>query len=84
MRLVAAALGGYLLSSGAAIVLALLLPGNRADAVVWAVLCSYLLYALVIIWVFAQRSLANVWLVLLVLNVVLGGLVYLLTNGELL
>lgn len=58
-RVLAAALGGYGLSALAMADLALLLPRlgvGRAEAVLTATLCSFVLYTVVAVWVFSPRS----------------------------
>jgi len=67
-RVVLAAVGGYLLSSLAVIVLALLLSRllamPRADALLTAMLWSFVFYAVAIMYVFAARSVLRAALVL--------------------
>jgi hypothetical protein len=60
-RVLAAIVVGYLLSSLATALLAHLLPGTPADAVLMATMLSFTLYVVIILWVFAARSTARVW-----------------------
>ena len=64
-RALAAVLGGYALANSAAILLASTLPGGRAEAVTWALLASFLVYAGAAIWAFSARSATRAWLGLL-------------------
>ena len=57
-RVVLAALGGYGVAALATGLLALVLPGSRAEAVSAATLLSFAIMAAAVIWVFAARSLA--------------------------
>lgn len=76
-RVVAAALGGYVLSALVATVLAIHLPGGRAEAAVTGMLVSFWIYALAVMWVFAVRSAARAWLGLLLAGAPLAVLVLL-------
>ncbi|MCV6589186.1 MAG: hypothetical protein OIF57_09175 [Marinobacterium sp.] len=83
-RILAAALGGYLLTNTLAVFIAFLLPLPRAHAVAVMMLASFALYAAVIIRVFALHSLRRVWreIGLLSLTSVLGSTAFhLLGNG---
>lgn len=64
-RVLAASVGGYavaaLVSSVFTLVWVQLGGGARADAVLWASLCSFALYAGVAIAVFAARSATRAW-----------------------
>lgn len=64
-RAVAALLGGYVLSNSIAILLAAVGPGDRAEAVTWALLSSFLVYTAAVIWVFSVRSARRAWVGLL-------------------
>jgi hypothetical protein len=65
-RVLAAALGGYALSSSVMAVLALLLssgPGsNPATAVLITTLSSFALYTAIVIWAFSTSSALRAWL----------------------
>lgn len=62
LRILAAIIGGYLLTNLIAILLSYLLPGSQADAVMIAMLSSFLIYAGVVMWVFTVKTLRQVWL----------------------
>ncbi|MDE1164981.1 MAG: DUF3649 domain-containing protein [Pseudomonas sp.] len=64
-RVVAAALGGYVLASLASVCVAWLMPGSRADAVVTAMMLSFLVYLVAVLWCFACHSAWRAWLGLL-------------------
>ncbi|MCJ2051544.1 iron transporter [Methylobacterium sp. J-070] len=59
-----AALGGYAVAALASGVLALILPGPRAEAVSTAMLASFAIMATAVIWVFAARTLRRAALIL--------------------
>jgi len=61
-RVVAAILGGYIFASIVALLLARILPVPAADALMVALLMSFLLYALAVLWVFAARTASLAWL----------------------
>ncbi|MCV6604813.1 MAG: DUF3649 domain-containing protein [Porticoccaceae bacterium] len=60
-RIMAASLGGYLLTNTLSVFIAFVLPVPRAQAVAIMMLASFALYAAVIIRVFAVHSLRRVW-----------------------
>lgn len=60
-RVAAAALGGYALASAAMVLMAHLWPAPRAQAVLWATMLSFAVYAAAVIWVFGTRSAARAW-----------------------
>lgn len=60
-RVVAAMLGGYIVTNMYAIVLSKLLPMPRAEAVGTALLSSFAIYAAIAMWVFAVRSASKAW-----------------------
>lgn len=67
-RIVAALLGNYALCAAAVALGALALPWAfgmaRSEAVLLASLLGFVLFLAALIWVFTDRSLARVWLVL--------------------
>lgn len=65
-RILAAIIGGYALTSALSVLLALLLPVSRSEATLAATMLSFVVYAVVVLWVFAARSVMRVWLTLLV------------------
>lgn len=77
-RVLAAVLGGYVLTSLVIVTLSLAWPGNPARAVLGASLLGFLLYAGIVIWVFSVRTARRVWWGLLLTSAVLGILIVLL------
>lgn len=76
-RVLAAALGGYALSALAMADLALLLPHlgrTRAEGVLIASLCSFVVYTGVAVGVFAARSAGRAWALLGLAAVLLAAL----------
>ncbi|MBE7245615.1 MAG: iron transporter [Actinomycetospora chiangmaiensis] len=71
-RVLLAALGGYGVAALATGLLAVTLPGPRAEAVSAATLASFAIMAAVGIWVFAARTLAVAALVVTVLAALLA------------
>ncbi|MCC5810781.1 MAG: DUF3649 domain-containing protein [Ectothiorhodospiraceae bacterium] len=61
-RVIAAIVGGFALANLGAILLAVLLPMARGEAVVTGVLASFAIYTAAVIWVFAARSAVRAWL----------------------
>lgn len=55
-RIVTAIVGGYLFANAAGVLLTILLPVYRGDAVVVAILLSFLLYAAAVMYTFAVHS----------------------------
>jgi len=81
LRALAALIGGYALSNSAAILLAALVPGGRAEAVTWALLASFLVYTGAVLWVFSVRSPWRAWLGLLLPAGVCALLAWFLMQG---
>ncbi|MBH1965715.1 MAG: iron transporter [Comamonadaceae bacterium] len=61
-RVAAAALGGYALSSAATVLLALIWPAPKAQALLWATMLSFLVYTAAVIWAFYTRSASRAWM----------------------
>ena len=80
-RVGAAAVGGYGLTSAATVLLSLVLPLSRANAVAAASIISFALYTLVIIWVFSTRSATRAWLWIVGTTAMLGALCYVIERG---
>lgn len=55
-RVLVAVVGGYAVAGLASALLALVLPGARAEAVSAALITSFAIMAAVVIWVFAART----------------------------
>ena len=73
-RVILAAFGGYGIAALATGLLALILPGPKAEAVSAATLLSFAIMAAAVIWVFAART-------LVVAALTLGALAILLTTA---
>lgn len=65
-RVLLALMGGYFLSAGLAGLFALglgrIMP--RGEAVVLVAMCAFIVYLLLLLWAFAERRLARLWLAL--------------------
>ncbi|MDH4990671.1 DUF3649 domain-containing protein [Aquamicrobium lusatiense] len=61
-RVVAAAIGGYALASAIAVLLALIWPLPRAEAVLVSSMLSFIWYTVAVIWVFSTRSATRAWI----------------------
>lgn len=59
-RCLTALLGGYAAASGAAALIARLAPITRVEATAWALIVSFLIYAGLALWAFAEPRLARV------------------------
>ena len=70
-RVVAAFVGGYALMSAATVVIALLWPLPKAQALLTATMLSFALYTVFVLWAFHARDLRWVW------GAVVGGTVLL-------
>ena len=77
-RIVAAALGGYLLAALASICLAWTLPLARPEAVVSSMMLAFIVYLIVVLWCFACRSALRAWA-----GIALPGLALALADGAL-
>lgn len=73
-RVIAALIGGYLLTALSSICLAQFLPLARAEAVVLSMTLSFLVYLLAVLWCFACRTAWRAWLGVLLPSAVLGAL----------
>lgn len=62
----AALLAGYCLATAAGVFIGSLLPVPRGEAVLIGMLCSFVVYAGAVIWAFAVRRPAQVWLGLMI------------------
>jgi len=78
-RVLAAVLGGYLVSALASVSLTMWLPMARAEAVVSGMMSSFLVYLVAVLWCFACRTAWQAWIGLMVPSLVLAvvsGLAY--------
>ncbi len=85
-RVLAAFGGGYVLTSLVAANAALLLPrlssATQAESVLMATMCSFVLYACIILWAFATSSASRAWLGIGTASALAGmGLVLLKSGG---
>lgn len=71
-RMLAALLGGYILSALASVSLTLWLPMARAEAVVTGMMSSFLVYLVAVLWCFACRSAWQAWFGLILPSLVLA------------
>lgn len=76
-RIVTALVGGYAASSGLAAAMARLAPISRAEATLWAMILSFLVYAAFILWAFYEQRLLRVAGVIWGLAAMSAGLVWL-------
>lgn len=67
-RVLAAVIGTYAVTAGATALIAVLMVfatgASRSDALIGASMIGYLLFAVLMLWCFAERRLARVWLIL--------------------
>lgn len=80
-RVLAAFVGGYVLSSLLLLLLSLTLPLPQAEAIAASTMLGFILYALIIIWAFSIKRLRTVWLGLLISSLVCAPLVWWLMPG---
>ena len=80
-RVLAAVVGGYALTSAVTVLLALLWPLPKAEAVLASSMLSFALYVGMLVWIFAARRLWVVWLGLILATAVCAGLSWLLLPG---
>ena len=79
-RIVAAVFGGYVLAAVTSIGLAGILPMERGDAVMTALLLNFVFYCLAVLWAFSTRTALRAWIGIGAWTSVFG-LVALATNG---
>jgi hypothetical protein len=61
-RCVTALVGGYAAAAALATLIARLLPLSRVEATAWGMILSFLIYACIALWAFAERRLGRVML----------------------
>jgi len=61
-RVLAAAVGGYVLTSALTVLLALIWPLQRAQAVLASTMLGFVWYTLAVMWVFTTKSATRAWL----------------------
>ncbi|MBD8731348.1 DUF3649 domain-containing protein [Pseudomonas sp. CFBP 13710] len=77
-RIVAAVFGGYVLAALASVCIAWLLPMARGEAVVSAMMLSFLVYLVAVLWCFASHSAGRAWLGLAIPGLILAAITGLL------
>lgn len=80
-RVAAAIVGGYVLTSAVTVLMALLWPAPKAEAVLWATLLSFTVYTVVVIWVFTTRTATRAWVGLVAGTALISALAWLLKTG---
>jgi hypothetical protein len=60
-RIVAATVGGYALAAAATVLLTLLWPLPKAQAVLAANMLSFVWYTIAVMWVFSTKSATRAW-----------------------
>lgn len=80
-RVLAAALGGYALTSALTVLLSLVWPLPKSQAVLAATMLSFTLYAVAVIWVFSVRSVTRAWLGMVIPTAVVALLCWVLQSG---
>lgn len=80
-RATAAAVGGYALSVACTMLLSLIWPAPPAQAVMWATMLSFAVYAFAVLWAFATPSALRAWLGLSASTVLVALSVWLLRTG---
>lgn len=60
-RIVAATVGGYALAAAATVLLTVLWPLPRAQAVLAANMLSFVWYTIAVMWVFSTKSATHAW-----------------------
>jgi hypothetical protein len=73
-RVLAAVLGGYLVTALASVCLTLWVPMPRAEAVVTGLTSSFVVYLLAVIWCFACRTAWRAWFGVIGSSLVLAAL----------
>lgn len=80
-RVLAAAFGGYALTSAAAVLLALIWPAPKAQGVLWGGMLSFAVYTTAVIWAFTTRSATRAWVGMLGSALLCAGAAWLLKGG---
>ena len=81
-RVLAAVLLGYLVTNTVGVMIALASPASKPSAVAGATIASFLLWAVIAMWVFWVRRTRTVWLGLLAALVVSAAAAWLLIGAE--
>lgn len=59
-RTITAIVGGYAAAAGLVSLAARVAPGDRAEATIWGMVLSFLVYAAIILWAFHEQRLGRV------------------------
>ena len=81
-RVLAAVVLGYLVTNTVGVMLALASPASKPSAVAGATIASFLLWAVIAMWVFSVRRTRTAWVGLLGALVVSGAAAWLLIGAE--
>lgn len=81
-RVLAAALLGYVVTNTVGVMVALASPAAKPSAVAGTTIASFLLWALIAMWVFSVRRTRTAWLGLLAALVVSGATAWLLIGAQ--
>ena len=84
-RVVAAAIGGYALTSAVTVLLDQVWPLPKAQALLAATMLSFTVYTVVVIWVFCTRTATRAWLgvtAVTAVTAVLAWLIQVLGGGQ--
>lgn len=76
-RIVAATVGGYALADAATVLLTLLWPLPRAQAVLAANMLSFVWYTIAVMWVFSTKSATRAWVGIVLPTALIALLCYL-------
>ena len=77
-RVMAAAVGGYALTSAVTVLLALIWPLPKAQALLAATMLSFTIYTIAVIWVFNTRTATRAWIGLVSVTAVTAILAWLI------
>lgn len=80
-RITAAVFGGYAMSQAVSIAVAAILPISRGEGVLSAMILSFAIYTVAIIWAFAARTATRAWLGLLLPILILALPVWFIVTG---
>lgn len=73
-RFIAVAIPGYLLANTSGILLSFVLPMSKINAALMASIFSFAILAAIVLWIFHEQSLKQIWIRLLTGSALTGGL----------
>lgn len=79
-RVLAAFFGGYILATSISIAVARIFSGAQSEAVISAVLISFIVWLLAIIWSFYSKTAKMAWFGLVLPSVAIGVVTWLITK----